>query len=77
MEKELKRVGVTKHLLWQEYRAQHPRGYMFSQFCYYYRQWKQQSEVILSLEHKARDKLLVDFSGKKLQLHDPTTGEVQ
>jgi len=72
-----KRVGVTKHLLWQEYRGQHPQGYMFSQFCYYYRQWKQQSEVVLRLEHKAGDKLFVDFSGKKLQQHDPTTGEVQ
>ena len=30
---ELRRKGVTLVLLWQEYRAEHPTGYAYSQFC--------------------------------------------
>ncbi|WP_153188222.1 helix-turn-helix domain-containing protein, partial [Flavobacterium cupreum] len=33
IEKELKRVGVTRQLLWEEYRENHPDGYSYSQFC--------------------------------------------
>ncbi len=29
---ELKRVGVTLHLLWEEYREANPEGYAYSQF---------------------------------------------
>jgi transposase len=31
--KELNRKGVTRELLWQEYRQEQPEGYMYSQFC--------------------------------------------
>ena len=31
---ELKKTGVTRHLLWEEYRAQHPDGYGYTQFCH-------------------------------------------
>jgi transposase len=30
---EYKRQGVTLSLLWQEYKAQSPEGYQYSQFC--------------------------------------------
>ena len=33
--KELGRVGVTKQLLWEEYRSDYPLGYSRSQFCYH------------------------------------------
>ena len=36
---ELKPAGVTLHLLWEEYRGVHPRGYGYSQFCEHYRCW--------------------------------------
>src|SRR5205809_4280319 len=39
LHQELKKPGVTLMLLWQEYRAQHPHGYAYSQFCERYRQW--------------------------------------
>ena len=77
MDKELRRVGVTRLLLWQEYKAKHPEGYMFTQFCYYYRLWKRQSSVVLRFEHKAGDKLFVDFTGKKLYVVDKQTGQLQ
>lgn len=37
---ELKRPGVTLALLWQEYRAVHPAGYAYSQYCARYRHWR-------------------------------------
>lgn len=35
LEKELGRPHVTRHLLWQEYRGDHPDGYSYSQFCFH------------------------------------------
>jgi transposase len=39
LHQERKKPGVTLMLLWQEYRAQHPTGYAYSQSCERYRQW--------------------------------------
>ena len=36
---ELKRPGVTRHLLWLEYFEAHPQGYRYSQFCEHYRRF--------------------------------------
>jgi hypothetical protein len=47
--KELGRVGVTRELLWQEYRREHPDGY--SQFCERLRQHIRQRDLTLALEH--------------------------
>jgi len=74
-EKELKKVGVTLHLLWEEYRQAHKDGYEYSQFCHHYYHWRKESKVSMHMEHKAGDKLFVDFTGKKLYITDPTTGE--
>lgn len=30
---ELKRTGVTRLLLWQEYKKQYPQGYEYAKFC--------------------------------------------
>ena len=41
LHQELKRKGVTLHLLWAEYVAVHEeRAYRYSQFCHRYRQWR-------------------------------------
>ena len=37
MNTELKKKHVTRSLLWEEYRAQHPDGLGYSQFCEHYR----------------------------------------
>ena len=34
-EKELGRTGVTRHLLWEEYKFENPTGYSYAQFCYH------------------------------------------
>lgn len=74
-EKELKKVGVTLQLLWEEYRQTHGDGYEYSQFCHHYYHWRKESKVSMHMEHKAGDKLFVDFTGKKLYVTDPATGE--
>ena len=76
VEKELKRVGVTRYILWQEYKQVHPEGISYARFCTHFRQWRQNQEVTMHFEHKAGDKLFVDFTGKKLEIVDPQSGEV-
>jgi transposase len=38
MSRELKRVGVTRYLLWQEYIEKVPSRYSYSRFCHLYKQ---------------------------------------
>jgi transposase len=75
IEHELKGVGVTKQILWSEYKVEHPDGYNYTQFCLYYNQWLKASEVTMHFEHKAGDKMFVDYAGNKLRYVDRSTGE--
>ena len=74
--KELGRVGVTKQLLWEEYRSDYPGGYGHSQFCYHLSQQLVARKPSMVLQHSAAEKLFIDFTGKKLSYIDPDTGEV-
>ena len=38
--KEMKQKGVALALLWEEYKQEHPDGYLYTQYCEYYRRWK-------------------------------------
>jgi transposase len=75
IEKELKRTGVNRWVLWGEYRLLYPDGYGYSQFCDHYRNWKQTQLGTLHQEYLPGEKLFIDFSGEKLSLVDPQTGE--
>jgi len=75
LHQELKKPGVTLMLLWQEYRTQHADGYAYSQFCEHYRRWARRLKPAMRQVHRAGEKLFVDFSGRRPQLVDPTTGE--
>jgi transposase len=72
--RELTRVGVTRQLLWEEYRREEPDGYGYSQFCWHFQNWEKSQELSMHMEHKAGDKLFVDFAGKKLAITDRATG---
>lgn len=74
--KELKRVGVTLQLLWKEYKAERSEPYGYSQFCHHYYQWRKETKVSMHMGHKAGDKMFVDFTGKKLNVTNPETGEI-
>jgi transposase len=75
-EKELKRTGVTLQLLWEEYKHDRSDHYGYSQFCHHYYKWRKEHKVSMHMEHKAGDKMFVDFTGKKLAVTNPETGEM-
>jgi transposase len=77
LEKELRRKGMTKQLLWQEYKTENPDGYNYTQFCLYFNQWLRSKEVTMHLEHKAGDKMFIDYAGQKLHVTDRQTGQVR
>lgn len=72
---ELRRVGVTRELLWQEYRATHADGYGYSQFCEHLRRQVAHRDLTLALDHEPGEVLMVDFTGKKMHWVDPHSGE--
>ena len=75
VEIELKRRGVTLALLWQEYLAEHPRGYSYTRFCELHKIWRQTVSATMRQTHLAGEKLFVDWAGDTLPVIDPTTGE--
>lgn len=75
-EKELKRTGVTLQLLWEEYKSSRTDFYGHSQFCHHFHHWRKEKKVSMHMEHKAGDKMFVDFTGKKLTVTNPKTGEI-
>lgn len=77
VEKELKKAGVTKALLWEEYIQKFPEGYRLSQFKVYYNRWSKKVNPAMRMDHKAGDKMYIDYAGKRLQIVDKQTGEVK
>ena len=75
--RELRRVGVTLQLLWEEYAQVHPDGYRYSQFCVIYRQWARRLRPSMRQVHRAGEKTFIDFSGKTPAIVDRRTGVVQ
>lgn len=76
--REMKRKGVTLMLLWQEYKSAHPEdGYQYSQFCQLYQKYKGTVDVVMRQDHRAGEKMFVDFSGDGIGITDPGTGQVK
>lgn len=76
IDKELRKRGMTRQLLWERYKADHPDGFGLSQFKHHLAQWKAHTNPTMRMEHKAGDKLYVDFAGDKLRIVDEKTGEI-
>jgi len=74
---ELKRKGVTLFLLWEEYKAVYPDGYEYSRFCDFYREWAGKLPVWMRQDHKAGEKLFVDYAGMTMPVVNQRTGEVR
>jgi transposase/predicted transcriptional regulator len=72
---ELKKTGVTLMILWNEYQKKHPDCYSYSQFCYHFQVWRNASRVTMHIEHKAGDKMFVDYAGDKLVIVDRKAGK--
>ena len=71
---QLRRKGVTLFLLWEEYRAAHPDGYGYSRFCELYRDYAARLEPRLRQNHKAGEKLFVDYAGETITVTERATG---
>jgi transposase len=74
---ELRKPGVTLQILWEEYRAVHPNGYGYSRFCELFRSFEGRLSPTMRQDHVAGDKVFVDYSGKKIAIVDPGTGEIR
>ena len=61
-------------LLWQEYKEQHADGYAYSQYAEHYRSYKKTLDWVMRQEHKAGEKVFVDYCDG-LFIEDAQTGE--
>ncbi len=75
--RELKRPGVTMMILWEEYREINPDGYGYSRFCDLLRGFERRLTPVMRQHHVAGEKAFVDYSGKRIAIVDPTTGEIR
>ncbi len=75
--KELSRIGVTRLLLWEEYRLEHPDGYSYTQFCEHYSRYCKRNKATMHFEHTPGEYLQVDFAGKPLHIVDRESGEIR
>jgi transposase len=72
---ELRQKGVTRKLLWTEYKEENSDYYGYSQFCELYRQWTKQLNPSMRITHKAGEKLFVDYAGLTMRYTDPSSRE--
>lgn len=74
---ELARKGVTRWLLWQEYKAAQPDGLQYTAFCGHYRRWLKTQDVVLRRVHAPGEKLYVDYAGQTVPIIDRHTGQAR
>jgi transposase len=73
----LKKRGITKGKVYEQYLLLCPDGYKISSFLEKLNHFMQVGKPSLKMTHKAGDKMFVDFTGQKLQLVDSLTGELR
>lgn len=73
---ELKRTGVTRLLLWHEYKKAHPQGYEYAKFCRLLSSQKQIHGATMHFEHTPAEAMMVDFAGDNLSYVIKQSGEV-
>ena len=74
--RELRRKSVTLQLLWTEYRASCPEGFGYTWFTERYRAYAGRLDLVLRQDHRAGEKLFLDFAGQTIPITDPRTGEI-
>ncbi|MEC4115300.1 IS21 family transposase, partial [Myroides pelagicus] len=73
---ELKKIGVTKYLLWQEYITENPGGFKYSRFCELLGEFSKVKGATLSFTHQPGELIEVDFAGDKLSYIERSTGQI-
>ena len=74
---EMKKKSVTLMLLWEEYKANHPEGIMYTQFCERYRNFKKVNYITMHKEHKAGEEVEVDWASQTMSFVETGTGEIR
>lgn len=69
-----KHKDLTLQLVWQESRERNPEGYGYSRFCDLYRRWLKKLDLVLRQEHRAGEKMFVDYAGSTIPIQDPESG---
>ena len=67
----------ARHLPGEEYREINQDGYGYSRFCDLLRGFERRLTPVMRQHHVAGDKAFVDYSGKRIGIIDPTTGEIR
>ena len=73
---ELKRVGVTRQLLWEEYIRENPGGFRYSRFCELLQEDRNTKGATMIFDHEPGRLLELDFAGDKLHYVDTSSGEL-
>lgn len=72
----LSRKGMTVKQLYEEYHKAYPEGYRHAAFGRKLNQFMLQTNAIGHVEHRAGDKMYIDFAGNKLEIVNEVTAEV-
>jgi transposase len=75
--KELRRQSVTLQLLWEEHKQVTLQSISYNYFCLLYRAWKKTQPKSMRQNHKAGDKVFVDYAGPTMEIIDPDTGAIR
>ena len=75
IDRELRKKGVTRRLLWMEYKEAEPRPLSYSQFCDLYDRWAKSLDPVMRMTHKAGEKLFIDYAGLRIPYVCRMTGE--
>ncbi len=78
MQRELKRKGMTRQLLWEEYAQAHPVAhYSYSRFTVLFRRWRSKQQLSMRQHHRVGEKLFVDYCGPTIAVVNPDSGELR
>ena len=73
---ELKRKGVTRTLVWQEYVAEHgAQALAYSQFCARLQAYQRTCDPVMRMQHRPGEKAFVDYAGLCMAVTGARTGE--
>jgi len=62
--------NLTRRILWEDYRLEHPEGLSYSQFCDLIRRYRKSLGLSLRESHKPGEKVFVDWAGTKFPIFE-------